>query len=292
MIVPIGAHGADYVTRKAPALLRANGISYVTRYITRGSSYKRLQPPERDELLAAGFGITLVWETGIDAINGGAQQGTLDGREAAKQATLLGYPPSCDILAAVDTDVYAGNLANCRNYLRAFHANCGPYGMGLYGDEDAYACVVDVCGVWCLPNASGWSPQYRRYVQSNGLLGKPFNGHILQGHEDKTLGMDVPNLCTKPFPAWSLHSDPKPTPSFPSVSQEDDMRLLTNGEPRDINDGHGPYPAGVVFYELDQADNVSHIEGTARGIAIVNARGGPAGAQKVSNVDLDALGAI
>lgn len=84
----------------------------------------------------------------------------------------------------------------------------------------------------------------------------------------------------------------QPAPTFPTVLQEDDMRLLTNGEPRDIHDGHGPYAAGVVFYELDSDDAVTHIEGSPRGIAIVNARGGPTAAQKVSNVDLDALGAV
>jgi len=287
MTVNVGDLGADYVTRKDPKVLHAHNVSYVYRYITRGNSYKTLKAAERDELLAAGISIGLVWETGTDAINGGATQGTLDGREAAKQATLIGYPMSCDILAAVDTDIVAGNLAKCEAYLRAFHANCRPYGMGLYGDEDAYNCIIDVCGVWCLPNASGWSPNYRLYVRTKGAEGRRFLGHILQGHEDRTLGMDYPNLCVKSFNAWSIHTDPKPDPpvphppipTFPPILEEDDMPYYATN----TQEWNGFAPLGVKW--VLEAGHLRHLEEPEWKV-----RGQPAGVP-LTNLELSSLGA-
>ncbi len=82
-----------------------------------------------------------------------------------------------------------------------------------------------------------------------------------------------------------------PSPTFPPVHQEDDMKLLTNGEPRDMADGHGLWEAGKVMFKLVEGpgpeDDVAvHLPDTPKGRASAAARGVP---QPMSNVDLDAL---
>jgi len=241
MRVHAGDIGCDYayVGDTNPAKLRYHRVRFVHRYITRGASPKRLLPAERDWLLDNGFGIRLVWETSITAILGGAVQGALDGREAAKQATLLGFPTNLPIEAAVDTDVFSANVTLCRAYLNAFYANCGPYPEGLYGDEDAWNAVAGHDPFWVIPNAWGWSP--RDHAKPNP------NVDIRQGPENKLLGWDYPNVALRDFDAWSR--DAPPTPDIPPPPREDEI-VITIIENRDQYDASfigEATAAGAIF---------------------------------------------
>lgn len=191
--VQIGEIGTDYIERKSIAQLKAARITFVTRYVKPGHSAYELFSPERDELLNGGIAITIVFETNVNAINGGAKQGQIDGYLAALDCAALKYPYVCAILAAVDTDAWSKNVTLCNAYLRAFYAASNPYGNGLYGDTEAFKLVRDFNPLWCKPNADGWDedPSLRPLC------------HIWQGHEDKAKGWDYPNRVQHPFLAWT-----------------------------------------------------------------------------------------
>jgi len=236
-IIQPGELGADYVStsNKTRDLFTKHGVTFVTRYLKPGTSSYEITAKERDFLFSIGIAITLVFETDINAILGGATQGSIHGRAAAIDAERLEYPHACPIFAAVDTDTYAANATKCEAYLRAFYQASAPWADGLYGDTEAYKLVADRKPVWCKPNAGGWDAD--RAARAGA--------HILQGREDKTLGWDYPNVCVHPFTAWTGLGADKPTTIHPPT---------TTATPAIPLEDHDMANIGIIH--LDDADAV------------------------------------
>jgi hypothetical protein len=99
--------------------------------------------------------VLFVWETSATAPNKGYAQGRIDGTEARIQATRLGYPLECPILAACDTNTTAANLDAHVGYMQGFEETAGT--MGIYGDYDILANTLGLWEIGWLPNAWSWS---------------------------------------------------------------------------------------------------------------------------------------
>lgn len=275
--IPAGAKGADYAysSNKTKALFDKYGVVWVDRYVPYGNNIKGMTIAERDYLISIGMPYCLTWETNEGAILGGATQGRVDGLRALIGAQSLQYDPACAIRAAVDTDVYAANKQLCHDYLRAFYAVIYPaYGRGLYGDNDAYQQVADVCEFWKRPNAPGWSNDHNQT--------QPYGLNEQQGKQDLTIGWDYPNICIRPFQACTgPHADVPPAPQNPHITEDKDMfysseAFTFGGAVYDPKNGQN------VFWRFNDDGNPVHI----KTLQEVEARGGKANAQPFTNAEL------
>lgn len=235
LILP-AMRGADYsYARPGIARLKAEGFTFVCRYITNNANHeKALSVAERDELHAADIGIILVWESGATRPLGGGSAGVADGETARARAYALGYPGEFPIVAAVDiqvlaTDYYEGpvwdrklvmkaNLNQCESYVRGFHRGCAPYPMGVYGGTVIIDRVADICALGWQANARSWSPHVSPNV------------HVKQGVQSADHVLD-PNVAVKSFKTWGNEvavAPPIPPPAVPAL--RDTLAAVTTGE--------------------------------------------------------------
>ena len=190
-----GDRVADYAKPKAPALIVGKGYKAVARYIdgtagTSHPSYKVLTVKERDGLAKAGLGIILIWETYSKRALSGAPAGVIDGKLAAQQAHLLGYPAGMPIIATVDVDTNAKTAQVAAAYWRAFSAACAPYVAGCYGDYDVANVIGLECPLMWQPAARWWS-RYRVHPTVK----------VLQSRKGSEPGIDN-NQVLKPVTVW------------------------------------------------------------------------------------------
>jgi hypothetical protein len=129
------------------AALRAAGVKLAMRYVaprhpggTRRD--KCLAPAERDDLLAHGVDIGIVFEDREGDALLGAERGTVNGRIAAAEAAAEGAPKGMTLYGAVDTDTTFTRVAP---YLRAYNAAVakGGYVGDVYGGYNVLAPAVE-----------------------------------------------------------------------------------------------------------------------------------------------------
>lgn len=134
----------DYTARIPPEALRNAGVSGVLRYLCYEpvGTWKVIKQPEYDELIGAGFDVTLNWE--YDARDWLSVNGTSHGNTAVMQARRLGYPIGCTIYGSCDFDMnYTQWLNAGRAYAKAFAKAIrdGGYRPGVYGPFDVLTWV-------------------------------------------------------------------------------------------------------------------------------------------------------
>jgi hypothetical protein len=102
--------GLDYATKPDLRAAWNAGYRYLVRYLAPADAkydWKRVTSAERDEAWSIGFAMLLVWESYATRALEGTAAGMADARDAASQATALGYPPDVPIFFACDTDASA-----------------------------------------------------------------------------------------------------------------------------------------------------------------------------------------
>jgi hypothetical protein len=120
------------------------------RYL--GSDSRCIYTPERDELLNAGLGIGLIWETSTDRVLGGAGAGRSDAELANNYANALGAP-SVPIYYCTDFHAQGGQITGpiC-DYYRAAR-DYGGREVRVYGGAPVIDHMHDVLGL-----VAGWQP--------------------------------------------------------------------------------------------------------------------------------------
>jgi glycoside hydrolase-like protein len=237
-IVKAGERGCDFSFAKPPAArLVELGYSFVVGYLSVPPSNpgKNLSRAQIDGYLAAGLKVLVVWEMSANTPDQGAGRGAVDGAHAYRLAKALGYPTDVPILAAVDTNTTAVNIAAHEGYVRAFAGSIGPYPCGVYGDTDILQRVKDISVCGWVPNAWAWSSTSRHAMEAKARL---VGAHVLQrkGFYIDNLWAVDPNEAVRDFPAWGLPVKPDPIEELPRPPQpppvpppppigEDDMRI-------------------------------------------------------------------
>ncbi len=128
-----GIDCASPVSARAANILKAEGYSFVGRYLVPPSYTKAMSWAEAEILHAAGLEILLVWETTAARMRGGAAAGREDGARAYARARELGVTENAILYFAADFDARAEEMSALRAYLTAARDQTGPYEVGIYG---------------------------------------------------------------------------------------------------------------------------------------------------------------
>ncbi|MED5019345.1 DUF1906 domain-containing protein [Paenibacillus chibensis] len=127
--------GIDCSTRVTAAVakkFKADGVSFIGRYVTPGS-WKSVTKEEAETIIAAGLQILSVFERTADRTKGGAANGAEDGKRAYAHVRSIGQPIGTAIYFAVDYDAPASQHNNIEAYLRAAAKEIPGYKIGVYG---------------------------------------------------------------------------------------------------------------------------------------------------------------
>lgn len=125
------------------AAAKAAGAVGVIRYLAPPDpgNAKILTPTERDQILAAGLDLALVYESYAARALEGRQAGAQDALIALAGARGLDYPPGACLYFAVDTDVTS--IYPVLDYFRAVRLEVGDaYKVGVYGEYDVVEAVM------------------------------------------------------------------------------------------------------------------------------------------------------
>ena len=125
-------HGLDYAwTHPAPAAIKAAGLGFAARYLSRDAS-KALSAAEVRALRAEGLSIVVVWEDTAAAALGGYTKGAADATEANRQAIACGLA-GIPIYFAADWDATPAQQGAINAYLDGAASVIGRDRTGLYG---------------------------------------------------------------------------------------------------------------------------------------------------------------
>ena len=138
-----GIDTAARVTAAQAAKIKAEGLSFVGRYLVPETYGKALTAKEAAALRSAGLAILLCWELGGEDMKRGAVKGAEHGARARQLAEGMGVPAGTVIYFAADYDVPSGDLLQCEQYLKAAQAALGKYKAGAYGGERLISFLAD-----------------------------------------------------------------------------------------------------------------------------------------------------
>lgn len=138
-----GIDTAARITAAQAANLKAQGVSFVGRYLVPESYGKALTVEEARALHDAGLAILLCWELGGEDMKGGAAKGAEHGALARRIAEDMGVPSTTVIYFAADWNVPTSDLITCQQYLNAAQAALGKYQVGCYGGERLITFLAD-----------------------------------------------------------------------------------------------------------------------------------------------------
>ena len=189
------------------AAARRQGYAGVARYLTRYTNEpKMLTAGERDNLLANGCTIVLVYEDNTGDALGGSGLGSENGQRALDQARALGAPQGTCIYLACDTP--GATPDQVRPYYQAAGGiiRAAGYRVGFYGPQAAaYALLADntVDRAWVVET---WRDGY------SGDLG-PF--HLMQRVRPSVnvggVDCDEDAICNADYGQWGSAPVPQPT---------------------------------------------------------------------------------
>lgn len=210
--------GIDYAWGGPPSMaaLRANGVRFVARYLSRDPS-KNLSAREYQLLRSAGIGLVLLWESTADRALAGEWAGRADALEAVRLRRRCGVPDAIPIHFAVDFDDL--DPTNLDAYFRGARVVL-PDRRGAYGSYKVLEHLF---------NAGLITDGYQTYAWSGGRwhprarIRQYSNGHRLAGVE---CDLDL-----------MLLDDPAPSPFWPA----DEARW--EREYDQLTRARGPWPA-------------------------------------------------
>jgi len=151
----------DYTREIAVNALKTSGVSQVFRYLSWLPNPKVIGELEYLALVNAGIGVVLNWEYDSHDWLSGATGGTSHGREAVRQARLLGYPTGSVIIGSADFDMTLSQWnSSGRSYATAFAKAItdGGYRPGVYGPWDVLTwCTGLMAAFWQAGMSTAWS---------------------------------------------------------------------------------------------------------------------------------------
>jgi hypothetical protein len=226
--------GLDYAGgRIAGADLKANGISFVCRYLSSGGAslpFKQLTADEFADLTANGIGVVFNWETTSNFMLGGFSAGVADAQQALNYIRgLPGVPPGYQpvVYFSCDFDEAPSQDAPVEAYLNGAATVLGDMDhVGIYGAY--YICIraqaaVGVKYIWQTEAWSGGNiTSAVNIMQRNSLGYKTIDGvpcDINEAHTD-----DIGAFTAAPVPAPA--PSPQPAPGFTYPSTDDMIKQI------------------------------------------------------------------
>jgi len=155
-----GIDTAARITTAQAAKIKAQGLSFVGRYLVPESYGKALSAKEAAVLRDAGLAILLCWELGGEDMRQGAVKGAEHGARARALAEGMGVPSGTVIYFAADYDVPQRDLIYCAQYLNAAKAALGKYQVGCYGGERLITFLADRGLPVALWQCVAWTNQF------------------------------------------------------------------------------------------------------------------------------------
>lgn len=198
-----GIDTAAKITANRARILRADGFSFVARYLVPETMWKALTAQEAADIRSAGLALMLCWEMGGDDIKQGALKGAEHGRRARELAEGMGVPAGTCIYFAADYNVTQADFTAVEQYMIAAQtALGGKYVAGLYGPEgivDFLAQRGSVKRFWqCVAWSNSFSPAatVRQYAWQGDARAKAVAARI---------GVDVDlNACETLTGMWGI----------------------------------------------------------------------------------------
>lgn len=194
-------YGVDYAwARPSPSSLKAQGFSFVARYLSYDTSGKNLDHAEETAVKKAGLDIVLCWEWGAqDALDGYAR-GVQHAKAAESQANALGAPKDRPIYFAIDFDASSGDQGAIDAYFDGVASVIGHARTGAYGGYHPIARLFNHGKIkW------GW----QTYAWSGGQWDS--RAQLRQVQNDIGGGLDKDEAVVADFGQWGPAA-PKPPP--------------------------------------------------------------------------------
>jgi hypothetical protein len=127
-------YGVDYAwARPSPSHLKAEGYTFVCRYLSYDTTGKNLSLGEEASLKKAGLDIVLNWEWGAADALDGYSRGVEEAKAAEAQAKALGQPSDRPIYFSIDFDATPGDQAALDAYFDGVASVIGRARTGAYG---------------------------------------------------------------------------------------------------------------------------------------------------------------
>ena len=155
-----GIDTAARITAAQAAKIKAQGLSFVGRYLVPTMYSKSLTSEEAALLHDAGLAILLCWEMGAEDMKRGAVKGAEHGIRARRLAEEMGVPSGTTIYFAADYNVPQNDLIACEQYLNAAAAALGKYRAGAYGGERLITFLADRGLPIALWQCVAWTNQF------------------------------------------------------------------------------------------------------------------------------------
>jgi len=155
-----GIDTAARITAAQAEKIKAQGLSFVGRYIVPTMYSKSLTADEAALLHEAGLAILLCWEMGGEDMRRGSAKGAEHGIRARNIAQDMGVPSGAVIYFAADYDVQPGELSLCEQYIMAAQAALGKYQVGVYGGERIITFFAERNHPIALWQCCAWTKKY------------------------------------------------------------------------------------------------------------------------------------
>lgn len=166
-----GIDTAARLTAEHAAKIKAQGLSFVGRYLIPESNSNAITAKEADALREDGIAILLCWELTQDRAKRGAAVGATDGARARKLAEDMGIPKECAIYFAVDYSPAKGEYDAIAAYFLAAKTAVSPYQCGIYGPYSIVKAMkerIPALRVWqCVGGSGGKISVYNDVYQSH-----------------------------------------------------------------------------------------------------------------------------
>jgi len=202
--------GVDYVSGPGNAVLKANGVSFVCRYLCWLPNSKVITRGEAQSVMGAGIYLVLNWEFTAQAMLNGYQDGVSHASESQKQATALGLPDA-PVYFSADFDASESQQAGINAYLDGCAHVLGKARVGVYGSFYVVKRALD--GGHC---AFGW----QTYAWSGGQWDP--RAHIQQYRNGVRMGTAEVDYDRSMHPDFGQNPrpgtpHPQPPPAPPAV---------------------------------------------------------------------------
>jgi hypothetical protein len=207
---------ADYsFAHPEPTAFKTAGYDVVMRYLSH-TPEKNLTHPEAKALRQAGLSVGLVWETSAERALAADPAGNEDRIDAEAMAATVGYPKTCVIFYAVDSDVSPDDV----HAYFADVAKGATHPVGVYGSLRVCEGMRDAGHVTYLWQTEAWSGtdvSKHAHIYQRVRATK----HLPKGCDEDVL--------LKPLPLWAPHSD---HPVHPTPEPDDDKAKPIGAFPR------------------------------------------------------------
>lgn len=215
--------------------VKADGYSFVTRYLSHSQTPKTLTRAEAATVSAAGLNIVLVFEDSATRAKQGFRAGIDDATFVRNHLSNVGAPSDAPVYFAVDFDVTAGELGAVRDYFRGIGTVLPKAQIGAYGD------LVCVDTLW----ASGLvALMWQTYAWSGGqwsqhtALQQYHNGARVAGAD-----VDLDRATRSDYGGWKIMSTTSgvshpPTQAAHDVWNADMIPIGSTNPPTDWTPAH------------------------------------------------------